>query len=724
MLKAAARSPNPQSVPNDGAPGTGLSVAGPAPLADESDWKFPFPDDELLERIIEWYKAARNHWSEWRQEASNCYAFRAGDQWDETDLQILRDQSRPAITFNRIGPFVDSVQGLEINNRQQTQYLPRQLGAQAVNDVLTAAAEWARGECDAEDEETEAFLDAVTCGFGCIQTRMDYDDEPDGMISMERVDPLELLPDPTSRKQNFADARKHIRHKDMLLVDAARMYPEVPEGDLHAKWAEDMPDETRSPHNARLAPYYRIDQSGEIDRHVVMCRIVEVEWWDYETAYRVFDPSTGRLVRLNERDAKLYLFRARVLGFQPPEPIKDRQKAYFKAIVGNVVIKQMRGADQGGFTYKFITGKRDRNKGTWYGIIRALIDPQMWSNKFLSQSLHIVNTNAKGGLLAEEDAFVDPEEAKDNWASADSIIMLTPGGLNKVRSKDPPQFPQALTQLMEFAIQSIPQVSGINAEMLGQSTTQQPQAAVLEMGRKQQGMAILAGLFNAKRRYQKEQGRLLLWMIQEFISDGRLIRIGGPENAQYVPLIHDPGLLEYEVIVDESPTSPNMKERVWAALMALFPVLSRVPPQFLGTALKYAPVPASFAAEAQKLLNQPPPPDPAKDAKAALDQARAQHLQVTAQHAAAETQQIPARAQSEVQERQARIENLRASAIASLAKAGITAEDSKFAQIMQTVDALLGAHKQGYDMVMQHIGRSDAQAQAAQQADEGGPADQ
>ncbi len=689
--------PNPQSQPNDGAANEGItSIPGDAT---RPSGKRPTPEG-LLPRVIGWYRASRDHWQEFRQEAAECFDFRAGHQWTDEDLQILSDQMRPAITFNRIGPFIDAVGGLEINNRQETTYIPRQLGSVGKSDLLTSAAQWARQECDAEDEETEAFLDAVTCGWGCIQTRMNFDDEPDGMVSMERIDPMEMFPDANARKQNLADRRHTCRVKDVPLTAAEELFPDVDAALLHAQWAEDQPDATRSPHNARLAPYYRIDQSGDIDRNEQLVRLVEVEWWEFVPAYRVLDTTTGRWVRLDERKAAIYTMRARQLGDRP-KLIKDREKKYWKAIVGAEVLKIMDGPKQGGFQYKFITGKRDVNKGTWYGLVRAMRDPQLWANKWVSQGLHIFNTNAKGGLLAETDAFADIDEARDSWAEADSIIELNPGGLQKVLPKQPAQFPPQLNQMMEYAVGAIPAVSGINMELMGQSASQQPQVALLEAGRRQQGMNVLAGLFNSKRRYHKEQGRLLLWMIQEFVADGRLIRIGGTEDAQYVPLIHEPGTAEYDIIVDDAPTSTNMKDKVWASLMQLFPMLHgmQIPPQFYINAMKYAPIPASFIAEAQKILSQPPPPNPAMQSKEQLDAAKAQTEQARAMHLGAEADQIkvktallPQELQLKTDQQQATIESTRAQAALSLHRAGLETKDMRFQQTMAAIDALLGIH--------------------------------
>ena len=64
------------------------------------------------------------------------------------------------------------------------------------------------------------------------------------------------------------------------------------------------------------------------------------------------------------------------------------------------------------------------------GLIKTMRDPQMWANKWLSQTLHILNTTAKGGIVAEEDAFADMTEAEEKWAQPDTIVWSAPGSLS------------------------------------------------------------------------------------------------------------------------------------------------------------------------------------------------------------------------------------------------------------------------------------------------------
>ena len=90
-------------------------------------------------------------------------------------------------------------------------------------------------------------------------------------------------------------------------------------------------------------------------------------------------------------------------------------------------------------------------------------------------------------------------------------------------------------------------------------------------------MTVLASLFDALRRYRKEQGRTLIKFIQDYLSDGRLVRIlGGDGVERYVPLIRDNTAIDADVVVDEAPSSVSQKERTFEILMQMLPNMANM----------------------------------------------------------------------------------------------------------------------------------------------------
>ncbi len=273
------------------------------------------------------------------------------------------------------------------------------------------------------------------------------------------------------------------------------------------------------------------------------------------------------------------------------------KRRYKQTILCGTTILEESDLPDDGFTLCCMTGLHDRNDNVWFGLFRGLKDPQDWVNKLFSQILHILNSNAKGGLLAERDAFDNTQEAEQAWARADRITWARPGALsqNKIEQKKMQEYPVGLDRLLTFSMGMFTDVSGANLELLGMAD--KVQAGVLEAQRKQAGMTILSWAFDSLRAYRRAHGRVLAGFIREYIADGRLIRIAGEEGQQYIPLVRDEMHSEYDVIVDENPQSPNEKERVFMVLMELFPHLVKagvMPPESI---IDYLPLPASLIEE-------------------------------------------------------------------------------------------------------------------------------
>lgn len=558
---------------------------------------------ETLARVKRCKKESDKHLGGWRDEARECYAFVAGDQWSQEDKSKLLEMMRAPVVFNRIGPMVDSVAGSEVNNRQQVQYIPRQVGDSGVNEVLTGAADYIRDNCDAEDEESDAFVDAVTCGIGWTETRLDDTDNPDGDVRIERRDPLTMRYDPSAKKKNLSDST-WVQREDWMTREAIEAeWPEKAEQiSASQDWGRDDQDEAA--HDQTLAWLYEKDATG-YDKTTGKYRVIHHQWVEQEVFYVALDDMTGQLVEFDEDKFELVTERLAKVGMPPMQSAKKRRKVYKQAWVCGDVVLEESPCPCNAFSYKAITAKRDRNKNTWYGIVRAMIDPQRWANKFFSQILHIINSNAKGGLMVEEGATDNLARLKEDWAKADSVVSLNDGAIagGKVMPKPVANIPGEIGRMLEFSISSLRDTTGINLEMLGMADRQQ--AGVLEAQRKQSAMTVLASLFDSLRRYRKEQGRLLAKFIRDYLSDGRLVKIvGGDGTERYIPLLRQEGTFEFDVVVDEAATTSNTKERTFAILMQLMPTLSQLGIPFSPELLEYTPLPAAMVDKWRQVMEQ------------------------------------------------------------------------------------------------------------------------
>lgn len=589
--------------------------------------------------------------ADWKTEAEEAYAFVSGKQWNEQETAEFEEKKRLPIVFNRVAPIVNAIRGQEVANRTEATYIPRREGPAIADDVMTTAARYVRDLCDAEDDEADAFADAVICGIGCTDTRMDYLTRPEGDVIIERRDPLDVRWDHTAHKRNLTD-RKWEQSDDWLTLDEIKA--RWPGADVDALKL-DAPDLKGEPHDATNAWKYERNARG-YDRQSDKYRVTRHIYIELETYYRVLDPATAQIIEVDEDQIDVLKERSARLGMPLQMVRATRQKFEQCFVVGKTLLEHSDAPSQKTFPLKFITGYRDRNENIWHGIVRYMRDPQKFANKVFSLMHHILASNAKGGLMVEAGAIANRRKFEDQWSAADSIVELNAGAIqnNKIKEKPQGEYPVQLDHMLQFSVTSIRDSVGVGLELLGMAEKNQP--GVLESQRVRQSLVLLSVLFDSLRAYRKQQGRLLAEYIWRYLSDGRLVRMVGQQGAEYIKLVQrDPDMIEYDLFVDEASTARDVKERTFAVMMAMIPQLAAVGVPFPEEIIDYVPIPESLREKWKQKIAQskqqgrPPSPEQIK-MQGALQLQQVKHankLQEIQANSQADAQREAMQAQSE-----------------------------------------------------------------------------
>lgn len=560
-------------------------------------------DPQFIRDVLSRYQKARDAQNDWRKEAKAAYNWRAGHQWDDEVLAKLTARKQPAVTFNRIDVFISAITGLETLNRQEVRIIPRKTGpeAQYQADLWTAAIEYVNDDNFAEHHHAHAFSDLVTCGIGATLTRMDYERNPDGDIAIDALDPLRLCWDHKARSRNLQDARWIGYIERMRYDEAKRKWGDAAEN-IRGGGLFDL-DSPTQPHDATAAPFYTSNSDLTAPDDADEISVLRYQWYEIEPYYRA--SINGQEMQWSPAEYKQIKKQIPEIETQA-KIVRQQRRKYYEAFIAGMTVLEITPLSCDDFTIRVMTGKVDANKGAWYGAVRSMIDPQKWVNKMYSQIMHVINSNSKGGLLAERSAFDDPNEAEERWAQPDKIVFTKDGAVQRgaIQQKEPMSYPQGMDRLMTLANEMFTQVSGASIELLGLAEKVQP--GVLEQQRKQAGMTILSWAFDALTHYRRQHGRVLARYIQEYIADGRLIRLTKTPQQEYVPLVRDALAVEYDVIADESPMSPNEKDRTFAVLMQLMPTFMQmgipIPPSFMD----YLPLPSSLTEEWKQAMQGDP----------------------------------------------------------------------------------------------------------------------
>lgn len=570
------------------------------------------PDDEIVRHVRGCFRDFESFFSDKRDEMADDYDFVAGRQWPPEDAEVLNEQNRPFVTFNLTLKFILAVVGMEINNKMESKYIPGGIDDNAAADLLTAVI---RNKTSGHSEQltTAAFKDTLICGYGWTDTRIDYTGRLEGEIKHTRVDPGQVGWEPRAEEPNLTDARWVFRVRDYSEDEMEERWPgstnRVAAGNMVWSKTSDLGTGTLLDRGEYAFEGRNADTPLKLPSRY---RVIHFQQASMRDDVVITDPETGMPLQVmsedefEERNAALAERGVPTL----PKPATVQTRIWHSVdVCRNVVLGEVTTLPCR--TLECMTGMYDRNKGYFFGLTRLARDPQRWANKFMSTIMHVMASAGKG-VWMEMDA-VPANKLRDfmnDFARPDRPTMLSPGALmsGKIKPIEPVPLPPGLSDLVAMAADAVPGTMGIAQETLG--LTGRTQSGEVEGLRKAANLNVVAEYFAARRTHIIRTGMICMGLVLDFMPDWVFTQAGGPSAAEILPRLRSAPFVQHIVHVDEQPSTPDRKAKIWSDFLQMAPALIPLglPNEFWIAMLQYSSLPVSAIEALAKALSQPPDP--------------------------------------------------------------------------------------------------------------------
>ena len=442
--------------------------------------------NEKLMEIRELFEDAVDHAGDAHIEAHRAERFyhnsECEGQWETDDLAYLRDQLRPAFTFNITKPKVDTFMGMYAD-AQRAPIIAAASGkdddvllAEVINIVKDQVLEQAGHERLASRQFKTGTI-AGECG---LQVEVVPSNDGEGWIDVNlyRVMPFEMHWDIGSIEPDRSDANHVFWDRWMRKSEFKKAYPDFKDqweflsgnggedtgysnsrgnvgsetGGEGSSWnlLEDYDDE-------RFYRYY-------YDRRKNKIRVIRYEYKTFETKYYVRDPQTREKTPIEkEMVPRVRMMVTLGAGYELIEQVEEVVKVC--EFAGMTILAEYDEAGPfEGFSIIDYCYDVDEETGTAYGLIRNLFDPQMELNKSKSLEIEYLAQSSAPGAIIEEDSVVNIEQFQDALRQAGGVAIAKRGAISEGRIiPDRPVTPASpmVAQRLQGAMNLLDEVSTI-----------------------------------------------------------------------------------------------------------------------------------------------------------------------------------------------------------------------------------------------------------------------
>ena len=483
-------------------------------------------EDKDLDQLLEWLKQTEESKPEitYREVSAEDYDFYSGDQDTDEVKLALEAKKRPATVYNEVKPKIDMLVGMAAQTKHETSVLPVGTEDEPLVELMGGTLKHFQKKIKIKRKELEVFEHTVKSGRSLLYFYIDKSNPFKPVIKSIRIEGRNFWRDPDGQEYDLSEDRYLFIDKWLAEEEIKQFWPDF--------------DTSQAEQSGRQA-----DGPSFFDEAREKYRIVEGWYYKLIKVIYFINPMNRKVEWLTPQDFTKFIKTLREgidIGEEEPfiynEAItsqKSFKKQYYYMIFSGTAKLEgdVSPLNWEGFPAVFCGAYKAYDTNSWFGAITGMKDPQRTLNTNRRQLIYLLQTLPKGTLMHEVGAVLNIEEYEERASDPNFHLEVAQGKFEKVKFMQQPSISNIYSLFDDVCIQSMKDVSGAQDSLMGvQTSSREPGITV--KARQETGIAVLYVLFDNFRETRFNAGRLLMSLIQQYVTEETVVRIEGEKGAQ------------------------------------------------------------------------------------------------------------------------------------------------------------------------------------------------
>ena len=481
-------------------------------------------DNDIIKRMYRDLKYSSEKMSNLRTRIKDDFRFAAGDQYEAKDVADLKAAGILPIVVNKIKPILKLLTGIERQSKSDFKAFPEGAEDSISAEIASTLMKNVTKNSSLEIKLSEQFKNGSTGGMCFMEPYVDYSfDMINGDMKFKKVSPLDVYLDPNFKEYDLSDSKFLIKvTSDLSEDDLNNLFPDkekeikdIRNGNIDFDRittfieTDDYPelsDSLNQVSDDRDVPTYDlIDyyyKESQVRFFVVISEKNIIEEFETEEEAQDFNEQFGGIII--QRNVPVIML-CQVVG--ATELFKGISPSYPAWRTFPIIP----------YFYDLVTEDLNEMSLTIQGIVCGIKDLNLEYNKRRTQELKHLNASANSGFDIEEGQLTKEELAKlKKYGSSSGVVIQRRQNSQPLGRISPMPLSQGHSQLAAENAQDLKEASGVNPDLLANSSQSQSGRAILLKQR--QGLVMIQEPLDNFSMTKKIIGKFILSQLPDIFT--------------------------------------------------------------------------------------------------------------------------------------------------------------------------------------------------------------